>query len=199
MREARRFLERAVRESLSLLRLLAIAGTAIGFALCLWMLGRVIGFSSPWLVLQGMFCFMGVAKVAEPVAALPLPFGLRRVRPWERDGGAYRRLGVFRFGAALRQSPLRWLNASVYLGPGGKDLQALRRHAASAEATHFWAALLLAPTIAGLGFTGRWTMAALFLAVELLFNVYPILHLRALRGRLDAALGRARTAPAALA
>jgi hypothetical protein len=177
---------------MQLRHLFAVAATALGFAASLFMLGRVIGFSSPWLVLLGMFCAMGLARVAEPIVMLRLPAGLYGVRPWEGAQGPYRRLGVFRFAQCLRHSPFRWLNPSVYLGAGRRDLQALRRQAASGEATHFWAAVLFAPYIGYLALRGHWALAALFLGIELIFNLYPILHLRSLRGRLDAVLGRAR-------
>jgi hypothetical protein len=172
--------------------LLAVVGTAIGFTTCLVLLGRVIGFSSPWFVLQAMFCFLGLAKVAEPVFAFSIPPALYAVRPFEGRDGPYRGLGVFGFGELLRRSPFRHLNATVYLRAGRGDLRALYRHASASEATHFWAAVLFAPYIGYLAWSGRWALALLFLAVELLFNVYPILHLRALRGRLDGILGRVR-------
>ena len=35
------------------------------------------------------------------------------------------------------------------------------------------------------GVNGMWSIAAFFLAVQVLVNVYPILHLRHVRGRLD--------------
>ena len=177
-------------QAMPLRPLLATVGTAIGFALCLVMLGRVIGFSSPWFVLQAMFCFLGLAKVAEPVFALSIPSELCAVRPWEGRDGPYRSLGVFGFGEFLRRSPFRHLNATVYLGGGRRDLQALYRHARASEATHFWAAVLFAPYIGYLAWSGRWVLAVLFLAIHLLFNVYPILHLRALRGRLDGVVRR---------
>ena len=45
--------------------------------------------------------------------------------------------------------------------------------------------MLLTPYVAYCAGTGRWGFACLFSAVQLLFNVYPILHLRVVRGRLD--------------
>ena len=40
------------------------------------------------------------------------------------------------------------------------------------------------------GVNGMWSIAAFFLAVQVLVNVYPILHLRHVRGRLDRVIRR---------
>ncbi|GAB3094245.1 glycosyl-4,4'-diaponeurosporenoate acyltransferase CrtO family protein [Lysobacter terrae] len=164
--------------------------TAIVFAICFLMLGSVIGGDSPWLGLLLMFYFMGLAKVGEPLFVLRMPQFLREVRAWEATGTVYRRWGVERFGWVLRLPPLRFLNASVHLANGQRDLSSLYRHAASSEATHFWAALLFMPYIAFVWTQGRGGVAAFFLLIQVLFNVYPILHLRLLRGRLAAMRAR---------
>jgi hypothetical protein len=150
------------------------------------MLREVMGGESPWLGLLLMFYFMGLAKVGERLFVLRIPRFIRDVRDWEVMGRIYNRLGVHRFGQLLRGSPLRFLNTSVYRGH--RNLQSLYRQAASAEATHFWAALLFTPYIALVCARGHRGIAAFFLLVQVLFNVYPILHLRLLRGRLDALL-----------
>jgi hypothetical protein len=159
---------------------------AIAFAVCFAMLRQVLGGDSPWLGLLLMFYFMGLAKVGEPLFVLRMPKFLRGVRTWESLGFAYRRLGVQRFGRMLRETPLRFLNASVYRRD--RDLQSLYRQAASAEATHFWAAVLFTPYIAFVCVRGHLGAGAFFLLVQVLFNIYPILHLRLLRGRLDTLL-----------
>lgn len=164
--------------------------TAIAFAICFLMLRDAIGGGSPWLGLLLMFYFMGLAKVGEPLFVLRMPRFLRAVRAWEATGTAYRRWGIERFGRMLRVPPLRFLNASVYLANGSRDLRSLHRQAVSAEATHFWAAILFMPYIGFVWMQGREGVAAFFLLVQMLFNVYPILHLRLLRGRLEAMRAR---------
>ncbi|MDX1996991.1 MAG: hypothetical protein SF066_04670 [Thermoanaerobaculia bacterium] len=144
----------------------------------------MIEIDSPWLGLLLMGTFSGLAKLAEPLFRLRLPRGLRRIRPWELAGTAYRRLRVQTFGKLLRSSPLRLLNSSVYLNRRGRDLGSLYRQVESAEAIHFWAMVLLLPYIAGALAEGQWLTGVLLVAVQLLFNVYPFLHLRTVRGRL---------------
>ena len=154
------------------------------FAACFLALAGVIGASSPWLGLLLMFYFMGLAKVAEPLFTLRLPrtlravdLGLPRYRP-------YRWLGVHGFGDLLQNTPLRYLNNSVYRSSTRRSLAKLQRQVESAEATHFWAAVLFTPYIAYVLARGFFAEALLFIAVQIAFNIYPILHLRLVRARL---------------
>ena len=165
--------------------LLVLVGTVVGFAISFVMLERVIGASSPWLGLLAMFYALGLAKVCEPFFLLRMPTALREIRSWELKGTLYRRMRVPAFGTMLRDTPLRYLNASVYLSRKQPDFTSISRQAESAEADHFWAGLLFTPYIVYLAFAGHPAAATLFLVVQVLFNVYPILHLRLVRGRID--------------
>jgi hypothetical protein len=151
---------------------------------CLWLLARVIGYDSPWFGLLLMFNLMGVAKVAEPLFVLALPRALRDVGPEVLDDPLYRRLGVRGFGRLLRNTPLRYLNLAVYRAEGQHDFAQVQRLAASAEATHFWAAVLFTPYIAWVAARGLFAAAVVCAVVQVAFNVYPILHLRVVRARL---------------
>jgi hypothetical protein len=73
----------------------------------------------------------------------------------------------------------------------------VRLQVASAEACHFWAAVLLAPFIGVGAVAGRWSVVAGFLVTQLLVNLYPILHLRSVRGRLDRTIERQSAARSA--
>lgn len=170
----------------TLLRSVVFCATTIAFATSFLMLREVIGGKSPWLGLLLMFYFVGLAKLGEPLFLLRMPRSIRDVRAWEAMGTAYQRLGVQRFGQLLRASPNRVMNSSVYLVSGQRDLRSLYKYAASSEAIHFWAALLFTPYIAFVWAQGQYGVSALFLLIHVLFNVYPMLHLRLLRGRLDA-------------
>lgn len=172
------------------LQALALLGVIIAFGVSFALLRQVIGTASPWLALLLMFDFLGVARFAEPLFRLRMPGALRPLRPWERRGDLYRRLCVPRFGRLLRKTPLRHLNTGVYLDRGPKDPFLVRLHCESSEANHFWAALPFMAYIVFAGVNGMWSIAAFFLAVQLLVNVYPILHLRYIRGRLDRAIRR---------
>lgn len=158
-----------------------LAILAAFFGVCFAMLASVIGIGSPWLGLLLMFYFMALVKVAEPLFTIRVPKALRAV---DVKHGIYRWLGVHRFGALLRNTPLRYLNASVYLAGGRHSLAKLCRRVASSEAIHFWAAVLFAPYIAYVWSRGLMAETALFVLVQIVFNLYPILHLRIVRARL---------------
>ena len=149
------------------------------------MLRQILGAGSPWIGLLSMFYFLGLSKVAEPIFTLRMPGSLRGIRPEERDGTLYRRLLVPQFGRLLRDTPLRVLNLAVYLKKGRPDLRVLSRYVEAAEASHFWVAVLFFPYIVYVFWRGRPWVAGLFLVIQVLFNIYPILHLRVVRDRLD--------------
>jgi hypothetical protein len=179
-------LDVAMRVWLHTLRsVIILVGTAAAFAVSFTMMQRAIGSSSPWLGLLGMLYLLGLAKVAEPLFLLQMPTTLRAVRPWEKDGGVYRRLLIPSFGRLLRGTPLRFLNPAVYLAQKQPDLIKVYRQVEAAEAAHFWAALLFAPYVGYVWLSGHFREAMVFLFVQIFFNIYPILHLRIVRGRLD--------------
>jgi hypothetical protein len=156
---------------------------AFGFSIM--MMSQVIGFSSPWMVLMLFFCFLGLAKVAEPIYMLELPASLRRLRPWELRGGIYAKLGVGGFGALLRNTPLRLANTKVYVSKERRDPFVICRQVASAEAIHFWGAFVLLPYLALCLWFGKWSVLAAFLAIQVVGNAYPMMHLRSVRARLE--------------
>jgi Glycosyl-4,4'-diaponeurosporenoate acyltransferase len=174
-----------------------VAVMAAMFGVCFAMLASVIGIRSPWLGLLLMFYFMGLAKVAEPLFMLRMPPGLRAVDPRLLKQGFYCWLGVRGFGSLLRNTPLRYLNNSVYRMSGKQSLADLSRKVESAEAIHFWAAALFTPYIAYVWSRGLIAETVLFLSVQVGFNVYPVLHLRIVRARLsqvkDAACTRSQS------
>ena len=172
---------------LALLALVSVFGTSIV------LLGTVIGSTSPWLALLLMFYFQAVAKFAEPLVVLRIPRSLYRLRHWELEGKFLRRLGIIGFGRLLRETPLRYLNARVYLDRPRRDVHRIRAQAASAEATHFWAAVLFMPCIAVAAVGGKWNIVAWFSLAQVLGNVYPVLHLRYTRARLDRTIRRMDT------
>lgn len=167
-----------------------LLATLAAFAFSLDMLHQLIGWTSPWMVLMLFLCFLGLAKIADPIYKLKVPAPLRALRPWELRGEVYRRLGVAGFGRLLRNTPLRFLNLTVYVSSGRRDPRLISRQLESAEASHFWAGLALVPYLAMCVFNGEWNVLGAFFAVEVLGNAYPIMHLRSVRGRIDRLLVR---------
>lgn len=172
------------------LHVLALLAAVLVCGVSVALLSEVIGITSPWLVLLLMFDFLGIAKVAEPLFKLRMPRVLRLLRRWEREGNVYRRLHVRGFGRLLRRTPLRYLNSAVYLGRRRRDPLQVRRMSESSEATHFWAAVLFMPYLTFVALNCMWSIVAWFSLAQVLVNVYPILHLRYVRGRLDRTIRR---------
>jgi hypothetical protein len=178
----------------TLLNAVILVATVAGLVVSFVALQRDVG-NSPWLLLLSMFYFLGLVKVAQPFVLLRMPSRLRGVRAWEADSAAYRRLRVPQFGRLLRDTPLRYFNPAVYLAPRAADLGSLDRLAEAAEAAHFWAALLFTPCIVFVVLTGQWPAAVVFMLVQVVFNIYPILNLRMVRARLDRLAQRRQAQP----
>ena len=169
---------------------LILTAVVLVFSVSFWLLSGVIGITSPWLVLLLMFYFLKIAKVAEPLFRMKMPAALRPLRPWEDRRDAYRQFGVLSFGRFLRRSPLSSMNSGVYLDRGDGDPARVRVQIESSEANHFWAAVLFTPYVVFAAWKGMWSVVAWFSVAQLILNVYPILHLRYVRGRLDRAVRR---------
>jgi hypothetical protein len=163
------------------------AGFSIAFAAARGALDFEL--TSPWFVLVSMICFLGWMSTARPLFLPRLPRWLGTVRAWEGRRGLYRMLGVPAFGAMLRRTPLRLLNLDVYLSLSHRDPAGLEAQLEAAEAAHLLDAVLVVPYMAYASVQGWWAVVSWFVILQLAVNVYPILHLRTARGRLQRALG----------
>ena len=172
--------------------LMALLAVAAVFVVTLTMLQRAVGFASPWFAVTAMFDFLGLVAVARPLLLLKLPGFLRQERAWETRGRLYMALGVPAFGALLRRTPLRHLNSFVYLKQC-PDASIVQAHIESSEAAHLYAAALIVPYIAYACVQGWWSAVAWIMAVQISFNLYPILHLRWVRVRMNRLGNRMRS------
>jgi hypothetical protein len=66
-------------------RVSVLLAAFLAFSVSVMMMQRVIGLASPWMLLLLFFCFLGLAKIAEPVYMLKLPKRVRGIRAWELD------------------------------------------------------------------------------------------------------------------
>lgn len=163
--------------------LVTLAVLVVAFGLGFDAVANVVGDRSPWLALLLMLYFMGLAKFAQPLFTLRLPRPIRVPGPDAVNGRLARWLRVPLFGAVLRNTPLRYLNPSVYGAGSRRNLADLARQLESAEAIHFWGAVLFTPCVVFVAASGYWIEAAVFVAVQVFFHLYPIMHLRAARFR----------------
>ncbi len=172
-----------------------LGGVAAGYGVAFLLVRRVDPgiVTSPWFVVAAMICFLGLMSVAKDLVRIRMPRAIRGVRDWEARGRVYRVLGVAAFGALLRRTPLRLLNTDVYLAPRTRHTGALGAQLEAAEASHFWAAVLVVPYMVRLGLAGTWGALFWVTVAQALANLYPIMHLRMARHRLDRMTAR-RTA-----
>lgn len=164
--------------------LIVLLVVAAVFALSLSMLGRAVGFTSPWFALTAMFNVLGLIAFARPLFLLKLPGFLRKEREWEVKGRLYKALSVPIFGALLRRSPLRYLNPFVYLKQC-PDPSIVQAQIESSEAAHLLAGVLIVPYMIYACVQGWWSAVAWIMVVQIGFNLYPILHLRWVRVRIN--------------
>ncbi|HUL95055.1 MAG TPA: hypothetical protein VLT89_03530 [Usitatibacter sp.] len=136
--------------------MIVLLATVVAFGFSIHMMAQLIGYTSPWMVLMLFMCFLGLAKMAEPVYMLKLPAWYRALRTWERAGEVYRKLGVRQFGTLLKDTPLRFMNLTVYVSGDRRDLRRICRQVESAEAIHFWSAILLLPYLVLCIWTRTW-------------------------------------------
>jgi hypothetical protein len=157
---------------------------SIGFAITLTLLARAVGFTSPLFAIVASFNILGLLAFARPWIVLKLPRPLQTVHAWEVKGDLYRALGVSIFGTLLRDSPLRYLNSAVYLNRWHGDGAAVCNEMEIAEAAHLWDIALTIPYVVYVVIQRRWSALFWITIFNLVVNVYPVLHLRWVRGRL---------------
>ena len=164
-------------------RLLAVAA---GYAAAFVAFQRAMPFSlaSPWFVLVAMVCVLGLAFVAQPIVMIRMPGPLREIRAWEAGGRVYHALRVPAYGRLLRRTPLRLFNVDVYLHNGLRDSVIVGAELEAAEASHFWAAVVVAPYLAYLVAHAMWAPLFWIALAQVCINVYPVMHLRLTRHRL---------------
>lgn len=160
------------------------------FGVTLAMFGSYVGYRSPLFALIAAADILGVIALMRPVFPWRLPGSLLTVRGWERSGRLYRMSGVASFGAALRHRPLCYLNSMVYLGAHRGALGGLRSSILRSEGVHFWAVVATIPFLACAVFLGWWDSVLWVIAFQFVFNLYPVFHLRYVRGRLERVMSR---------
>ena len=152
-----------------------LVATAAGYGAAYGVIQRVspLDLASPWVVVVAMICFLGLAFVAQPLVMIRMPRPLRTIRAWEIDGGVYRALGVPAYGRLLRRTPLRLFNRDVYLQDGLRDTQRAGAELEAAEASHFWAAVLVVPYMVHAALAERWIALLGVSLAQALINRIP--------------------------
>lgn len=161
---------------------LSIGTASFGFA---WMeFSKTLPAHSGINAAVAMMVLTGWAAVLNSVVSLPVPYILQTVRvrefailrsPWS---------GVRLFGAILRGTPLRRLGGRVFLSEAGRDVPTVLAGIRAAQAVHVWAIVFCVPLLIFWAARARWQWIFWALAVQVMLNLYPILHLRFVSFRL---------------
>lgn len=161
-----------------------------GFLISLVLALRVLPFASPyygWIVMSSV---LALGAFGRKLFLLKLPPPLEPIQAWERRGSFYRHTGVAAFGVILRRTPLRNLQPLVYLQHQPGEMAVVLAQVKGAEAVHFWAGLALMPWIGIAVFHNEWVAFVVLAAIQLLLNIYPMLHLRWVRCRMETMFDR---------
>jgi|GEM_PF-648877 len=171
-----------MRRAISIAALILVT---IAFAISLSLFQRITPVTSPAFVFIAMFAFMGWVAFARPLFVLPLPPPFRRLYNWESDGTIYRKTGSIWFGHILRTTHLRYLQPLVYLNQKSLTPPEVCRQIEGAEAVHWWAIAITLPYLVDATRLGQFQIVALFLIAHVGLHIYPMMHLRYVRTRLQ--------------
>jgi hypothetical protein len=149
---------------------------------------RGFGFHSPMTALSAVGAALCIVVVNLSTICWSIPKGLLPVRAWEASGPAYTLLGISIYGALLRRPPLRYFNTTVYVGGRRAGLPSTYANILEAEAAHFWAFTFTAPLMIYELTHKWWDGFGWLLLFNAIFNIYPCLHLRRVRARLEQVL-----------
>ena len=167
-------------------RSLLVAGLTAGFGLLLAWLARACGPQSvgfAFLLVWLIMCWVTLVLRAFPVR---FPASYYELRPGERDGRRYERLGVLVAKRLLRRGPLHLLNRKVHFpavldGPGLATLDGYMREA---ETNHVIMFLVVVTAIVHALVQGWWRASVWTLFFNVVINAYPVMLQRYNRGRL---------------
>ncbi len=161
------------------------AAVVVSLAVLVWTAGA-LGAASAWFAFLVVWVPMVAVGLLSRVAQLRLPERYHALRPFERDGRVYERVGVRLAKSVLRRGPLAVFNPKLHL-PAERtpaELSRLAQRMRDAEASH---AVLFVAELAVVGHAlarGWWTAAALTLLFDVLMNLYPVMLQRYNRARL---------------
>ena len=107
-----------------------------------------------------------------------------RLAGWEREGGAYDRVGLGAVRWVLQHTPLGWLNPNIKVRSGRSDMDRLLRDMNAVEGVHILAAGMSLAAAAIYILAGQAAVGIWLVIFTVLFNVYPVMLQRWNRGRI---------------
>ncbi len=137
----------------------------------------IFAFSLTWLIM---------ALVAAVTSRIFVRLDPKRFRlaPWEREGGAYDRVGLGVVRWVLQHTPLGWLNPNIKVRSGWSNMDQLLRDMNAVEGVHIVAAGISLAIAAIYILAGQAAVGIWLVIFTILFNVYPVMLQRWNRGRI---------------
>lgn len=169
----------------NLLQIAVLLTGSLAFVASLLLFAKAFGASSAIFAVTVTVLVAAWTGMFHTVVPLGLPASIRKVGRREFAGLRRRWTGVRLFGVALRSTSLRRLGGSVYLTQCANASACVLRGIQQAEEIHVWSVLFCAPWLVFWCLQGLWFSLGSSLAVHALLNVYPVLHLRLARGRME--------------
>jgi hypothetical protein len=147
---------------------------------------RWLGPASGWFAFVVVWWPMVWVGTMSRLVQLRLPEGVHVLRPFERDGRVYERIGVPVAKRLLRRGPLARFNPQLHLPTERtpEQLARLAQRMRDAEASHAVLFVATSAVAAHAALRGWWSAALLTLVLDVVMNGYPVMLQRYNRARL---------------
>jgi Glycosyl-4,4'-diaponeurosporenoate acyltransferase len=154
---------------------LTAVGVVVPLAVAGWAV-VVLDPTGPWFALVAVWAPMTLLGSVSHARPFDLGAGFHRLRPFERDGRVYERVGVRAAKSVARRPPVTWFNPGLRLPRErtSEQLTLLDRRMRTAEASHTIALVISAAVAAHAVSRGWWAAAAWTLLFDVVLNGYPI-------------------------
>lgn len=163
-----------------------MAASTLVLVVVLVVAARLLGPSSGWFAFVVVWWPMAWVGSMSRIVRVRLPERYHALRPFERDGRVYERLGVGAAKAVLRRGPLAMFNRDLHLPEDRTPdhLEHLAQRMRDAEASHAVLFIATIPVVIHAVARGWWLAAALTALFDVLLNGYPVMLQRSNRARL---------------
>jgi hypothetical protein len=172
-------------------RIVLVAGATAIAAMVLVQALRALGGRSAWFAFLVVWVPMAWLGTVSRLVRPRLPGAYHDLRPFERDGRLYERLGVVLVKRLLRRGPLAAFNPDLHLPVERtpEKLAHLDQRMRDAEASHFILFVATLGVVAHAVARGWWGAAAWTLLFDVLLNGYPVMLQRYNRALLGTRYG----------
>jgi hypothetical protein len=165
--------------------------TGVALALIIWTFVS-FAFRSPIFAFLVNWLIMSWVAVMGQLVTFPLfPSAYYEIKPFERTGRFYERIGVHLFKKVVRRGPFSVFSPTLRL-PAKKTTSALKyleNEMRKAETSHAAIFLLILLLVGYALFRGWWDAVAWLLLFNILFNGYPVLLQRYNRLKIQELIG----------